>query len=160
MTATVPSLLQPLKDRLAAQLPDAARMDAYYYGFQRTGFQPVDAILSAVAVAGKGSHHTESWAGTDSAWFYGDRPGLPAADGAEDLIQKTADLAARNITTDQAKLIAAIEAVVALHGRGAGHNPECDCGIPAGANARCLCGKDWPCPTVAALTQALGGDTA
>lgn len=111
MTETIKTLLEPIQNRLNAQLPDAARMDAYYYGFTRTGFGPVDAILSAVAVAGKGSHHTESWADTDSAWFYGDRPGLPAADGAEDLIQKTADLAARNIAADQARLLAAVQAV-------------------------------------------------
>lgn len=105
------ALLAPIRERLTAQLPDNARMDAYYYGFNRTNFGPVDAILSAVAVAGKGSHHTESWADTDSGWFYGDRPGLPSADGAADLIQKTADIAARNITADQTRLLAAIEAV-------------------------------------------------
>ena len=44
-------------------LPDDARMDAYYYGFDRTGVGPIDAILSAVATAGKGSHHTEGWGG-------------------------------------------------------------------------------------------------
>ena len=116
MTAAgIPALLEPIQERLDAQLPDSARMDAYYYGFNRTGFGPVDAILSAVAVAGKGSHHTESWGGNESAWFYGDRPGLPSADGAEDLIQKTADLAARNITTDTARLLAAVKAVAALH---------------------------------------------
>lgn len=113
MTETIKTLLEPIQNRLNAQLPGNARMDAYYYGFTRTGFEPVDAILSAVAVAGKGSHHTESWGDTESAWYYADRPGLPAADGAEDLIQRTADLAARNITTGQARLLAAVLAAVA-----------------------------------------------
>jgi len=37
------------------------RMDAYYYGFTETGVEAIDRILSAVAHAGKGYHHTESW---------------------------------------------------------------------------------------------------
>lgn len=39
----------------------AARMDAYYYGFARTGVEAIDRILSAVACAGKAFHHTEDW---------------------------------------------------------------------------------------------------
>ena len=39
----------------------AARMDAYYYGFERTGVEAIDRILSAVACAGKAFHHTEEW---------------------------------------------------------------------------------------------------
>ena len=46
------------------------RMDAYYYGFDETGCPEVDAILSAVAWAGKCYHHTESWAD--------DEPGEPS----------------------------------------------------------------------------------
>lgn len=38
------------------------RMNAYYYGFNETGVRCVDEILSAVASAGKGYHHTEMWA--------------------------------------------------------------------------------------------------
>ena len=37
------------------------RMDADYYGFELTGVEPIDRILSAVASAGKGYHHTEYW---------------------------------------------------------------------------------------------------
>ena len=37
------------------------RMRAYYYSFTPTGCEPVDKILSAVASAGKGYHHTEDW---------------------------------------------------------------------------------------------------
>ncbi len=37
------------------------RMDGYYYGFASTGVQEIDAILSAVACAGKAYHHTEDW---------------------------------------------------------------------------------------------------
>ncbi len=37
-------------------------LDSYYFGFEPTGCDPVDAILEAVARAGKGYHHTESWA--------------------------------------------------------------------------------------------------
>jgi hypothetical protein len=37
------------------------RMNAYYYGFEPTGVPAIDAILSAVAWAGKAVHHTEGW---------------------------------------------------------------------------------------------------
>jgi hypothetical protein len=36
-------------------------MEAYYYAFELTGCEPIDRILSAVAIAGKVAHHTESW---------------------------------------------------------------------------------------------------
>lgn len=38
------------------------RMNAYYFAFSETGVRCVDEILSAVACAGKGYHHTEDWA--------------------------------------------------------------------------------------------------
>jgi hypothetical protein len=37
------------------------RMAAYYYGFDKTDSREIDLILSAVASAGKGYHHTDSW---------------------------------------------------------------------------------------------------
>lgn len=37
------------------------RMVAYYYSFGPTGVQEIDLILSAVACAGKASHHTNAW---------------------------------------------------------------------------------------------------
>lgn len=73
-------------------LPDGERMNAYYYGFTPTGVALIDSILSAVAVAGKGSHHTEGWG--DDAYGYYDRLGLTDVSSAEDLIQRTADRAA------------------------------------------------------------------
>jgi hypothetical protein len=45
-------------------------MEAYYYSFERTGEPAIDAILSALAYAGKGWHSTEYWADEDS-WGYG-----------------------------------------------------------------------------------------
>lgn len=47
------------------------RMDAYYYGFDLTGCEPIDKILAAVALAGKLMHHTECWG--DNLYF--DDPG-------------------------------------------------------------------------------------
>jgi hypothetical protein len=41
------------------------RMNAYYFGFAETGCRVVDEILSAVACAGKGYHHTEEWSGNE-----------------------------------------------------------------------------------------------
>ena len=42
-------------------MPEKLRMSAYYYSFQPTGCEAVDKILSAVATAGKGCHHTGDW---------------------------------------------------------------------------------------------------
>lgn len=42
-------------------MSEKLRMDAYYYSFEPTGVLAVDRILSAVASAGKGSHHTAEW---------------------------------------------------------------------------------------------------
>lgn len=86
----------PTREQIAP-LPEDARMDAYYYGFERTGVGFIDAILSAVAIAGKGAHHTESWGsepweGTPN-YFHG-HPGLPDGENAVDLIQKAAQQAA------------------------------------------------------------------
>jgi hypothetical protein len=41
------------------------RMNAYYYGFEKTGVIEIDKILSAVAIAGKAYHHTENWTNPD-----------------------------------------------------------------------------------------------
>jgi hypothetical protein len=90
------SAVQPPTHEQIAPLPDDARMDAYYYGFERTGVGFIDAILSAVAIAGKASHHTESWGapweGTTD--YFRGHSGLPDAEDAVDLIQKAAQQAA------------------------------------------------------------------
>ena len=52
------------------------RMDAYYYGFEPTGDEQIDRILSAVACAGKAFHHTESWG---EEMTYGTPNGAPEA---------------------------------------------------------------------------------
>lgn len=48
-------------------MTDELRMDAYYYGFDKTGVPEIDKILSAVACAGKAYHHTECWT-EESEW--------------------------------------------------------------------------------------------
>ncbi|MFJ4288022.1 hypothetical protein ACIPY0_20465 [Paenarthrobacter nicotinovorans] len=59
--------------------------------------------------------------------------------------------------TDQAKLIAAVEAVVALHEPGGGYfTSDVACQYCSNSIGYVL----YPCSTVAALTQALGGDAA
>jgi hypothetical protein len=70
---------------------ETMRMDAYYYGFDRTGVAIVDRILSAVAVAGKGSHNTDGWADEAMRAYYDD--GLTH----EERIQYAADAAAATI---------------------------------------------------------------
>lgn len=54
-------------------MANSGRADAYYYGFELTGVLPVDAILEAVAQAGKAYHHTSSWDDYDCK-DYGDPP--------------------------------------------------------------------------------------
>ena len=68
-------------------MPEKLRMNAYYYSFRPTGCYAVDKILSAVARAGKGYHHTNQW----------DDPG---DDGTSyiDLIQSAADQAAKQMS--------------------------------------------------------------
>jgi hypothetical protein len=36
-------------------------LSAYYYAFEPTGDDLIDDMLEAVAMAGKGAHHTEAW---------------------------------------------------------------------------------------------------
>ena len=86
--------MSDLTTEVRAALPEDARMYAYYYAFDRTGIAVVDAILSAVAVAGKGSHHTDGWTSNPGYDYYKGRPGLPDADCGADLIQATADRSA------------------------------------------------------------------
>ncbi len=73
---------------LAAPGDPNARMDAYYYGFERTGVGIIDDILSAVAQAGKSFHGTDMWAETDEKFY-------PVSH--EQLIQQAADRAAEKI---------------------------------------------------------------
>lgn len=98
----------------AGTLPADARMDAYYYGFDRTGVDEIDAVLSAVAIAGKGSHNTDSWGDSGSAWFYTGREGLPDAEGAAELIEETAKQSAQRLAKlkdDNRKLVAALRLI-------------------------------------------------
>jgi len=70
------------------EMPEKLRMNAYYFGFDLTGIREIDEILSAVAMAGKGFHHTDSW---------GDN--LEHLDGKSytDIIQEAANRAAANL---------------------------------------------------------------
>ena len=132
----IPSLLQPLKDRLAAATPGPWHARTVTSG----RFEGVEARVVDL----RGAHIL-----------------LGPADGQAGQARESDATFIASAPTDQAKLIAAIEAVVGLHKPVAGHNPACECGIPAGAGASCEeCQDAWPCPTVAALTQALGGETA
>ena len=79
------------EQRETLRAPDS-RMDAYYYGFDRTGVPAVDAILSAVAYAGKAFHGTDQWYDTDVN--YGP---ITGGMSAVDLIQAAANEAASEI---------------------------------------------------------------
>lgn len=81
-------------EREALYAPDR-RLNAYYFSFDSTGSPIIDAILSAVAYAGKSYHHTESWAG-DSRWDEGR--------SYVDVIQAAANEAANKLTDADALL--------------------------------------------------------
>jgi len=66
------------------------RMRAYWYGFDETGENYIDDVLSAVAVAGKRFHNTEEWGG--SGWEADE-----GVDSCEQSIQKTANAAAKDV---------------------------------------------------------------
>lgn len=104
------------------------RMEAYYYAFNETGVRCIDEILSAVARAGKGYHHTESW------YEGGYIDQIQAAAGRAAVLLKTApDLlsalracadrmaiaAAKSerLRVDEPALIAAVEAIAKAEGR-------------------------------------------
>jgi len=80
------------EERECLYAPDR-RMEAYYFGFDETGVPEIDAILSAVAHAGKGYHSTEDW---DD-----DQAGSRWSDGRTyvDVIQGAAYEAARRLVS-------------------------------------------------------------
>lgn len=82
-------------DPLACCYEDNPRLSAYYYGFDSTGNRHIDAILSAVAWAGKGSHSTDSWTDeADGSWVieYGPRSmGKSYADAIQETAKRAAD---------------------------------------------------------------------
>lgn len=58
-------------------------IESYYFTFDATGVEEIDAILAAVASAGKSYHNTEGWSD--------DEYGISAAE----VIQRAADRAAQ-----------------------------------------------------------------
>lgn len=102
---------------LVAPLPEDARMEAYHYDFHRTGVGAVDAVLSAVAIAGKGNHHTEWW-NEENPDFYNGRDRLVDGDGtAVGLIQANAQRLADLLEADGKRLALADAAP---------HHEDCD----------------------------------
>ena len=77
-------------------LPDdkPLRMSAYYYSFKPTGQRKIDEILSAVACAGKGFHHTEDWAnpGIDGGPSYIEKIQTAAIAAAAELAEARAEI--------------------------------------------------------------------
>jgi hypothetical protein len=95
------------------------RFNGYYIGFDPTGEEPIDVILSAVARAGKAYHHTESWGEPTPPYepeFRGESP--------VDWIQ--------NAATDAAGMMRRAYAVIVRAVAHAGpcriaHEPTCPC---------------------------------
>ena len=160
--------LEEIKNRVAATsepLPDDARLNAYYYGFDKTNCGPIDAVLSAVAVAGKGAHNTIDWNDSDTYGYYKDHAGLPPnPESALDLIELTAKASAKKVSAaveDVAALIAEVERLQAQIGDvNALHTPvdiepssticaECSYRLPNGRYFGKI--EKWPCATLNAL---------
>lgn len=74
-------------------MPEERHMRAYYHTFTPTGVDAVDAILEAVAMAGKAYHNTEMWDEADHHGPY----------GYWGFIQQRADEAAEKIRRGTAK---------------------------------------------------------
>jgi hypothetical protein len=91
---------QRLLAETAAPEPDA-RMDAYYYGFERTGVGAIDAVLSVLAYAGKAYHHTDDWQ-DDMSHDYGP---IRKGESAADAIQRVANEAAAHLAAALAPLL-------------------------------------------------------
>lgn len=81
------------------------RYDAYYYGFNPTEEDSVNKILSAVAIAGKGYHHTDGW--TEEKDDYSDYTGGSYAGW----IENSAKECAREITKLKKALEVATKAI-------------------------------------------------
>lgn len=124
-----------MSERINILYEDDPRMDAYYYTFKPTGEKSIDAILSAVAWAGKGAHNTVNWDEPDGWEDYGPcDPGQTPVD----VIQETAKRAA-----------ATLQRVRDVH--------TIDEYTVDRPNVYCLaCECLWPCPTIQALD---GGET-
>ena len=82
----------PAGAQALADPPDYERMEAYFYGFDPTGVEEIDRILSAVAWAGKAQHHTQNWVeeaysnGTPVEWIQ------KAANDAAQALRALADM--------------------------------------------------------------------
>jgi len=132
MTANVQALLQPLKDRLAAATEGP--WEPMRAGMLGTRVVRVDGEWEGIIPPEFIKFVTPAMRSYDNAVFIAAAP------------------------TDQAKLIAAIEGVLELHQSEHKNliGPYCtECVSPIDGGAEL-----YPCNTVRALTQALGGDTA
>lgn len=155
MTTMTPDLaeLRRLRDTEREELHSPTRrLDAYYYSFSETGSVPIDAILSAVAIAGKSCHNTDSWTEDDewSRWGVGR--------SLVDVIQCAANEAAAALLDAAAErdaLAAAVERVRALH------QPEVNSTSALFPTPLCGCGDAHPCDTIRALdtTPETGGES-
>lgn len=89
-------------------------LQAYYYGFDRTGVKVIDSILSAVAMAGKGYHNTDCW--SDVCDFLGF--------SYTELIQEMANRAAKerdDLRAQNAELLEALKPCADFMGSVAGN---------------------------------------
>ena len=148
----------PVAAQETLRVPDR-RLDAYYFAFDATGQPSIDAILSAVAHAGKGYHHTESWADEGPGWggglSYVDVIQAAAADAARERAALLDALARAKAEVE--RLREGIRSIHASAGPSQGFFSE------SGYSERDHCcgtcgehgeyGVEWPCATVRLLDR-------
>lgn len=147
-------------EREALYAPDR-RLNAYYFSFDSTGSPIIDAILSAVAYAGKSYHHTESWA-RGSRWDEGrsyvdviQAAANEAANKLTDADALRAELAHMTEARDNARaeverLTTQVTEVREAHSAASADMQYC---IGCDAESSTY-DTPWPCPTI----RALGGE--
>ena len=101
----------PTIDKHGINVP-AYRMDAYYYGFNCTGINAIDLILSSVSCAGKSFHNTEQW--NETAYKYHDNQnGESPVDWIQNSAHDAADLIV-NLEQQRDELLAALRGLMAI----------------------------------------------
>lgn len=120
--------LEQIRPLTAEETPNDWRMSAYYYSFTKTGIAAIDRILSAVACAGKGFHHTEGWTENTEPYkhlrgnCYADMIENAAHDAAEQIRKRESAIDALSAPVTREELVETIRRIFFAPG----HVPTAD----------------------------------
>ena len=73
------------------------QLNAYYFSFEPTGVEEIDAILAAVAAAGKAFHNTSQW--TEEVILYDNVQGKTPVDWIQNAAYNAANVIAQKRQT-------------------------------------------------------------